>query len=257
MPAPTKSDTALGSSRIRVFVVAETEVHVTRKSVRNMNLRVTRDARVIASVPTQATDAQVNAFLHERSAWILRHLAIARKRLDATTAPIADGAVVPLWDGDHPVAIRRNAGARKALATLQGDGNVVITLPDPLPEAAETAVARECELAMRVLRVSELRRELPAVRERAEELTGLLADEWRVRPMTTRWGSYSVGKHRVWLSSELAKYPIACTDYVAVHELCHILEPNHGVRFHRLLRRWCPDWQDLKAILDDGARRGV
>jgi predicted metal-dependent hydrolase len=41
-----------------------------------------------------------------------------------------------------------------------------------------------------------------------------------------------------------------CIDYVIVHELCHVVEPNHSPRFLRLLRRFMPDWERRKEILE-------
>jgi hypothetical protein len=39
-------------------------------------------------------------------------------------------------------------------------------------------------------------------------------------------------------------------DYLAAHEVAHLLEMNHSVRFWRLLGRICPDMERAKAWLD-------
>ncbi|MEQ9246136.1 MAG: M48 family metallopeptidase, partial [Nitratireductor sp.] len=42
-------------------------------------------------------------------------------------------------------------------------------------------------------------------------------------------------------------------DYVIAHELCHLREHNHSVRFFELLTRAMPDWKRIKMRLDDMA----
>lgn len=67
--------------------------------------------------------------------------------------------------------------------------------------------------------------------------------------MTKRWGSHTASG-RVILNSALIAAPRDCIDYVIVHELCHVVEPNHSPRFWSLLRRYMPDWERRKERLE-------
>ena len=69
------------------------------------------------------------------------------------------------------------------------------------------------------------------------------------RRMKKRWGSCSKNGV-IMLNNELAKAPILCIDYVIVHELCHLLYPNHDRKFFRLLKRIMPDWEKRKERLE-------
>ena len=89
-----------------------------------------------------------------------------------------------------------------------------------------------------------------AIKE-AEDLTGLRADAYRLRKMKTRWGSCNTSKKRVWLNTNLAKYEPICLTYVLVHELCHLLEPNHGKRFYALVERFFPEYKKAEALLKE------
>ena len=60
--------------------------------------------------------------------------------------------------------------------------------------------------------------------------------------MKTRWGTCNQ-KRRIWLNLELAKKPIACVEYVVVHELLHLIEKKHNERFVNLMTKYLPKWR--------------
>jgi predicted metal-dependent hydrolase len=53
-----------------------------------------------------------------------------------------------------------------------------------------------------------------------------------------RRGSCNCTARTIRISSKLASLPQWVEDYVIVHELAHLLEPNHGKRFKALVRRY-------------------
>jgi len=70
-----------------------------------------------------------------------------------------------------------------------------------------------------------------------------------IKKMTKRWGSCSP-KGNILLNSELIKAPKGCIDYVIIHELCHLVHPNHNQAFFNLLSSYMPDWQIWKDRLE-------
>ena len=55
---------------------------------------------------------------------------------------------------------------------------------------------------------------------------------------TSRWGSCTPSEGTVRVSSQLAAWPGWVLDFVLVHELAHLAEPNHGPAFHALVARY-------------------
>jgi predicted metal-dependent hydrolase len=70
-----------------------------------------------------------------------------------------------------------------------------------------------------------------------------------VRAMRQRWGSLTA-KGRLILNDRLIEAPTNAIDYVIIHELCHIQEPNHGPCFFDLLDKVLPSWPDHKLKLE-------
>ncbi|MBN1934243.1 MAG: M48 family metallopeptidase [Anaerolineae bacterium] len=90
---------------------------------------------------------------------------------------------------------------------------------------------------------------LDACYPRAERL-GAPHPEIAIRVLKTRWGSCS-GSKRIALNLKLIQVPKVLIDYVVMHELCHLVERNHGPAFHALLDRAMPDWRERQKRLDE------
>ena len=79
------------------------------------------------------------------------------------------------------------------------------------------------------------------------------APSFVVRRMAKRWGSCTASE-KILLNLELIQTPVACIDYVIVHELCHLKAHHHGKEFYELLTRCLPDWESRKKRLEEFGR---
>jgi predicted metal-dependent hydrolase len=49
----------------------------------------------------------------------------------------------------------------------------------------------------------------------------------------------------------LAYKPRECVEYVIIHELAHIVHPNHSKDFWNLVAQYCPDYRRLRRLLNN------
>lgn len=69
-----------------------------------------------------------------------------------------------------------------------------------------------------------------------------------IKNTKSRWGSCSkMGNLN--FSYKLALLPPHLTDYIVVHELCHLKEMNHGKNFWKLVAQTIPNYRDLRRQL--------
>lgn len=187
-------------------------VTVVRKRVKNLNLRIHRDGTVSLSIPTRTPLAVAQDFLNRRADWIATHIERMRRRaVERKHAGKTEDGLVPLW------------------GRLQ-----------PAPGGAE-----EIEALYR----REVAQALPGAIARGEARVGVHAAGWQIRRMTSRWGSCTPACRTIRINSALAAYPPECLDYVVVHELTHLLEPSHNVRFHALVDQFCPRNREIARVL--------
>ena len=70
-----------------------------------------------------------------------------------------------------------------------------------------------------------------------------------IQLMKSRWGSCTA-EGNIILNPKLIKAPIACIEYVIVHELCHLVHRNHTKAFYALQSREMSDWEKWKDKLE-------
>ena len=74
----------------------------------------------------------------------------------------------------------------------------------------------------------------------------------RTRYAKTRHGSCNPRLRTININTHLVHLDKRYTEYVFLHEICHLVHANHGADFYDLLHRLCPDYRvirrELKAL---------
>ncbi|MCL6598104.1 MAG: M48 family metallopeptidase [Alicyclobacillus macrosporangiidus] len=216
-------------------------VHVirSRRRRRTIALEVTPEGLWIRA-PISLTDADIARIVERRRAWI-------RRTYEARVAAQArEGGRVWQFLG-RPVEIRYipcpdqtsspwrmwwEAGA----VHVSGPGSA---LPDDVLKRLFTEWYQE---RARVL--------LSDRAARWAEKLGLRYRSLRIKDQKSRWGSCSSAGN-INLNWRLVQAPEWVTDYVIVHELCHLVELNHSPRFWALVHAAIPDAERAKRWLRD------
>ena len=152
------------------------------------------------------------------------------------------------------VEIRRSSRRRKT-AVAHWEGNrIVVVVPSHVRAAEQAALVDWL--------VERLLAKRPNVRSSDHELADRaahLADRYvnGVRPASIRWvtnqgrrwGSCSTESREIRLSHRLRVVPEWVLDATIVHELAHLLHPNHSPQFHQVADRF-PRQRDATIYLD-------
>jgi len=152
-----------------------------------------------------------------------------------------DGSVhvrAPFWLSSHEV-IRVVSSKATWIQTRQKALEKEPVLPDG---KAEMARLRK-EALVKFLNIA-----APWV-EHFNKKYGVEPKKWTVRTMNTRWGSCSSATGRITLNLKLFYKPDPSVEYVIVHELCHLIHPDHGKGFYALLEKELPDWKPRRKQL--------
>ena len=142
------------------------------------------------------------------------------------------------------VEVQRSRRRKKTISAEIVDDALIVSIPDRLSRAEEQEwVARMSTRMSERKRRDRLNSDGDLAR-RARELGDRYLDGVRANDIAwvtnqkSRWGSCSPAERSIRLSLELSRYPTWVRDYVIVHELAHLLVPDHSERFWRLVERY-------------------
>ena len=232
-------------------------VVVTKKRVKNFNLRVTSSGEVHASAPLGASRERIEAFVKRNSAWIISRLAQREQRQATAREPLSPSSIIALWGKpitvqdalDHNFVSPAPRPKQATFASFMGTDK-----SDEGPQAQRHAIldgltSNELQAHIDQLYTSEVTSALRDMVHAYEIAMGVAVSRVSVRSMKTRWGSCTPKTGAIRIARELAAYPVECLDMVVAHELVHLLEPSHNQRFHALLDTYCPNNRALSQRL--------
>jgi hypothetical protein len=159
------------------------------------------------------------------------------------------------------VEVRRSARRRRTVSAYRQGDRTVVLIPAQMSAREEERWVK----AMIDRLDSRERRSKPGEAElasRAAELSGRYLGgravprsvRW-VANQGARWGSCTPVDASIRLSDRLRGMPDFVIDYVLLHELAHLIEPNHGAGFWRLLESF-PKLERARGYLDGFAAAG-
>ena len=190
---------------------------VTRKHVKNINFRL-KPYQLMVSVPLSINALQVAQAVAKRVSWALacHEQVLEQHQRSQRHSPLSDLLTtsndIMLWGESQSFTLSYN----ERIAYYRQQLSVVI----------------------------------PELFDKWQPIVGAEAREMRIKKMHTRWGSCNTRARRIWLSVHLPAYPIECTEYVIVHELCHLHHANHSRAFWQTVATAMPEykqWHDMLA----------
>lgn len=96
-----------------------------------------------------------------------------------------------------------------------------------------------------------LRETIPPLISKWEAKLGVSVAAYFLQKMKTRWGGCNARAGSIRLNTELVKKPKDLLEYVAVHEMVHLIEPAHSERFVALMTKHFPAWREARAELNE------
>lgn len=230
-PAPTPLQTLrAGTEHVSV-------IFIRNPRARRYILRLRRDRVARVTIPRGGTLHEGRVFAERHGAWLEKQLSRLRAQPDE---PIAwhSGSEI-LWRGEM---------VRLQVSSEEGRTRVAFGTHElPVTDAA----ANLRPLLERFLRGIALR-ELPTRVNELAALHGLDVRRVTVRNQRSRWGSCSA-RGTISLNWRLVQAPESVRDYIILHELMHLRQMNHSLRFWRAVAQACPDYRQAEAWLKQHA----
>ena len=266
----------------RIFTDREFGPIMVRKNSRSRSISIRVRAsegrtgcRISVTVPYSRTLQDGIDYLNTRRDWVRE--ALRKQEKVNASAQIHDGFVMrtllsqivfrpsgevsPILPSDAAPARRLSFKVRTSVIdNPQDSGRLWLSLDNPTHiriievPAGFSAPNVVSQKALRDVLVEVLREEakilLPQKLSYFSDQYGFHFHKVTIKHNSSNWGSCSRAGN-INLNLNLIRLPEPLCDYVLLHELCHLKEPNHGPRFHALLERLC--LSNIRHLIDLGS----
>jgi predicted metal-dependent hydrolase len=218
------------------------EALIVRKAIKNVHLSVLPpEGKVRVTAPVAMNDDAIRILLATRLGWINRQQTKFRDQQRQTSREYVSGESHYLFGKRYRLEVRYDDAPPRVEAKSNGKLFLYVR-----PNATQ---AKRHEVVTEWYR-SELHQLLEDLISRWQDKIGVRPSVWTIKRMRTRWGTCNKDKKRILLNLELVKKPVACIEYVVVHELIHLIEKKHNDRFVQLLTKHLPKWKSQKQELN-------
>lgn len=266
----------------RIFTDKEFGPIMVRKNSRSRSISIRVRAsegrtgcRISVTVPYSRTLQDGIDYLNTRRDWVRE--ALRKQEKVNASAQIHDGFVMrtllsqivfrpsgevsPVLPSDAAPAGKLSFKVRTSVIdNPQDSGRLWLSLDNPTHirivevPAGFSAPKVVSQKALRDVLVEVLREEakilLPQKLSYFSDQYGFHFHKVTIKHNSSNWGSCSRAGN-INLNLNLIRLPEPLCDYVLLHELCHLKEPNHGPRFHALLERLC--LSNIRHLIDLGS----
>jgi predicted metal-dependent hydrolase len=222
-----------------VLNISGIPIEVCKKSIKNMHLYVKPpNGKVMVSAPLSMSDEVIERFLRTKASWIKKQIGKFDNQPRQSAREYVSGETLYVWGRQYYLQTKYG---RKNAIVLSGDKAILTVRKESSPTQRENYVREWYREPLK----AEIERLLP----KWEKMTGLKAESWQTKYMTTRWGTCTA-TGKIWLNLQLAKKTPECLEYVILHELVHLVEKKHDERFVALMDKYMPMWREVRTTLN-------
>ena len=229
----------------------QVSVQIIRKKIKNVHLKVFRSLEVVLSVPSTVPNDWIDSFLENHVDWIDNQITKYKKSSGYNNlSSIRSGSSTQLLGKD--VRIYKEASLTDRVEL--DEKKICIFLKDASDEEQSQKLFDQW---WRNTASDIFHSETEQIYQKIFKKYGLNQPKILVRKMKTLWGSCTPSKDKITLNEYLLKADIRCIQYVILHELTHLLYPNHSNEFYDFLTIHMPDWKERKKQLDNEVVQGL
>lgn len=224
-----------------VIQLGEVSIELTRRAVKHAHLAVHPPAgRVTLVAPPRMRLEVARAYAISKLGWIRQQQSALKAQAREAPRRFVTRESHQLW------------GRRHLLSVVERDEKPGVVVDH---RRIKLSVRPGSDLAKRAQVMHEwhkalLHMEVPPIIARWERKLGVHVSAYYLQRMKTKWGSCNPKSGNIRLNTELVKKPKDLVEYVIVHEMLHLLVPNHDERFVALLDRHYPSWREARDELN-------
>lgn len=222
--------------------LGEIAIAVTRKDIKHVHLSVhPPDGRVTLVAPKGTRPEVARAYAVSKLGWIRDQQAKLRRQARETPRRFVERESHYLWGRRYLLSVREEEAKPSVRLSHR---RIMLTVRPGSSRAKRAVVMHEWHKWL-------LHEAVPGLILKWEPKLGVEVAGYFLQRMKTKWGGSNHRARNIRLNTELVKKPKDLLEYVIVHEMAHLVEPTHSVRFVAILEKYYPTWREARAELNE------
>lgn len=219
------------------------EYTLTRTSRKNVNITIKNDGVIYVSAPKRVALADINKIILSKREWILNaQKNIKAKKIIKNDILLKNNSSIYLYGTARKLLI---VPCMKNFVAINGN-----TIVFYVKEEYSNDQKYKSSFFNKSLK-NELLKDINKFANKYLKLLNLSLNTLELRSMKTRWGTCIPAKKKILFNSKLIHCPYESIEYVVLHEIAHLIHPNHSKAFYNLIEKYMPDWKERKDLLQD------
>lgn len=231
----------MAETRHIVIDGSDLSYELTRKRVKNVNMRIETDGTIAVSANGRVPLEFIDDFVISKRELIEKarlKYSSSSHRTPNDDLELHAGSVISLL-GKH-LTVKVLDG--KPENVLESVSELSVTVRD---STDTKRIDRLIRGYIRQLTVDTFRRFCHEIYPHFAAM-GVSYPQVKIKTMRSRWGSCIPSKGIIALNSRLIEYPPECIEYVVLHEFCHFIHADHSKAFYDLVASFMPDWKERR-----------
>lgn len=214
-------------------------VNVSKKR-QTISLKLISSSSLLITVPTGLAKKSIQQLLTEKSAWIIKHAEQLKvTEQNPINQTLQDGSTVLYGGKQYQLQFHEYASSHKV--TVQ-DAMIHLYFTKHAPLPPETLLR---QFFIQSARITFEKRTIHwAVRMHVKPI------KIAIREQKTRWGSCS-SKGTISYNWQVIMAPPEVLEYLIIHELSHLIAPNHSRHFWQIVATFDADYKEHRLWLKE------
>lgn len=219
-----------------------------QKNRKTIRIKILDKSQLEITAPFRYPKSDILKILQNKQNWILTQVAkLNAIEKNPVNKSVKHGSAVLFLGKSHMLSIAYYAGYKPGV--IKKENSILLQLPSL--KASNGMVNPESVLKQWYV---ESAREMLAKKTTVwAAKIGVSPQRICIKEQKTRWGSCS-SKGNINYNWRIIMAPLPVIDYLVIHELCHLLVPNHSCQFWNQVAKYLPDFKQHREWLRNNER---
>ena len=211
-----------------------------RSARRSISIEISK-AKVVVRAPRFVAHAEIEKFVHEKSAWVQKKLQQQEQQIcSAPVYSFTQGSTMPYLGEPLTLVVHKQSAA-----DVVRYGDKLLVILSSRARASEQAQIRRGVCHWYQLQAMKL---LLHKTDLAAAQLGVKHAGISLKATRSKWG-HCTAKGAIQYNWQIMLAPEPVVDYLVAHEVSHLLHHNHSPAFWAVVEHLCPDHKKHRAWL--------